>query len=68
MINPKSNRKREIERQRTYGINLKNKVIDLNIVIQMITLNENRINTPVGRQMQIGLKKKKKTQLYAMYK
>ena len=59
MINPKSNRKREIERQRTYGINLKNKVIDLNIVIQMITLNENRINTPVGRQMQIGLKKKK---------
>lgn len=60
MINPKSNRKREIERQRTYGINLKNKVIDLNIVIQMITLNENRINTPVGRQMQIGLKKKKK--------
>ena len=35
----------------------------------MITLNENRINTPIGRQMQIGLKKKKnKTQLYAMYK
>lgn len=25
----------------------------------MITLNENRINTPIGRQMQIGLKKKK---------
>ena len=32
LINPKSNRKREIERQRTYGINLKNKVIDLNII------------------------------------
>lgn len=60
MINPKSNRKGEIERQRTYGINLKNKVIDLNIVIQMITLSENRINTPVGRQMQIGFKKKKR--------
>ena len=25
----------------------------------MIILNENRINTPIGRQMQIGLKKKK---------
>ena len=35
----------------------------------MITLNENRINTPIGGQMQIGLKNKKnKTQLYAMYK
>ena len=37
----------------------------------MITLNENRINTPIGRQMQIGLKnknKKNKTQLYATYK
>ena len=28
----------------------------------MIILNENRINTPIGKQMQIGLKKKNKAE------